>query len=73
MRFLFLTSPTPQVFPELIGRMRRRLTAVKIINFSVQPGMEGVGLLEAASRFDAENFARTFGRESGAAIRVLPL
>lgn len=73
MRFLFLTSPTARAFPELFGEVRRRLTAVKILNFTAQPGMEGVGMLEAASRFDAEHFARTFGRESGAAIRLLPL
>ncbi len=73
MRFLFLTSPTAPAISEMFGRMRNRLTAVKVLSFTVQPGMEGVGTLEATSRFDAEDFARTFGRESGATIRVLPL
>ncbi|MBI5638119.1 MAG: hypothetical protein HZA03_09145 [Nitrospinae bacterium] len=72
MRFLFLTSPVAKALPELLGRLRRA-GAVKVLNFTVQPGMEGVGMLEAASRFDAEHFARTFGRESGSAIRLLPL
>lgn len=72
MRFLFLTSPVTGPFPDLLKQMRR-LATVKILNFNARPGMEGVGMLEAASEFDAEDFARTFGRESGAAIRLLPL
>lgn len=72
MRFLFLTSPATCPFPKLLKQMRQ-LATVKILNFNAQPGMEGVGMLEATSEFDAENFARTFGRKSGAAIRLLPL
>lgn len=73
MRYLFLTSPEARAFPELMKRMRRRITAVQVLTFTIQPGMEGVGMLEADSRFDAENFARTCGRESGSAIRLFPL
>ncbi len=72
MRFLFLTSPVTCPFPELLKQVQR-LATVKILNFNVQPGVEGVGMLEATSEFDAENFARTFGQKSGAAIRLLPL
>lgn len=72
MRFIFLTSPACGAFPELI-KQAQRLAPVKVLNFNVQPGVEGVGMLEAASEFDAEDFARTFGRKSGSAIRLLPL
>lgn len=74
MRFLFLTTPPAAPgFPELMKRMRSRITAVKVLSFVVQPGKEGVGIMEASSQFDAEDFARTFGQESGSAIRLLPL
>ncbi len=53
--------------------MRKQHAAVKVLTFAAQPGVEGVGLLEATSKFDAEDFARIFGRKSGATIRVLPL
>lgn len=72
MRFLFFTPPAAHPLPEFLKQVRR-LANVKILNFDAKPGMEGVGMLEAHSEFDAEDFARTFGRKSGGSIRLLPL
>ncbi len=72
MRFLILTAPTADRAP-LDALMRQSPRTVKVVSYTARSGSEGVGVLDAPSRFDAEQFARRVGAAQGAEARLLPL